>query len=101
MAFEYMKYKQGISYIGVDNNVYWRKIHNFIKENFKGGGVKFKRNIDVLTYFEKNELHKCNVIIIQYLISFFFETIGEDGIRKWFSCLAEKLLRINRIIHLY
>ena len=81
MAFEYMKYKQGISYIGVDNNVYWRKIHNFIKENFKGGGVKFKRNIDVLTYFEKNELHKCNVIIIQYLISFFFETIGEDGIR--------------------
>lgn len=53
MAFEYMKYKQGISYIGVDNNVYWRKIHNFIKENFKGGGVKFKRNIDVLTYFEK------------------------------------------------
>ena len=65
-------YKQGISYIGVDNNVYWRKIHNFIKENFKGGGVKFKRNIDVLTYFEKYELHKCNVIIIQYLISFDF-----------------------------
>ena len=93
MAFEYMKYKQGISYIGVDNNVYWRKIHNFIKENFKGGGVKFKRNIDVLTYFEKNELHKCNVIIIQYLISFFFETIGEDGIRKWFSCLAEKIVK--------
>ena len=53
MAFEYMKYKQGISYIGVDKNVYWRKIHNFIKDNFQGGGVKFKRNIDVLTYFEK------------------------------------------------
>lgn len=29
----------------------------------------------------------------QYLISFFFETIGEDGIRKWFSCLAEKIVK--------
>ena len=35
MAFEYMKYKQGISYIGVDKNVYGRKIHNFIKENLR------------------------------------------------------------------
>lgn len=93
MAFEYMEYEQNISYLGVDKNVYWEKIHDFIKENFDGGRTRFKRDINVLTYFEGNELHECNVIIIQYLISFFYDTIGRNGLRKWFSHLAENIVR--------
>lgn len=90
MAFEYMNYEQSISYIGVDKNEYWSKIHNYIKDNFKNGIAQFRNKIDVLTYFE---LHNCNVIILQYLISFFFDTIGTAGVRKWFSQLAENIVR--------
>lgn len=71
MAFEYMQYRQKISYCGLDKNIFWKKIHNFIEDNFEGGSVKFYQNIDVLTYFENHDLNRCNVIVIQYLISFF------------------------------
>ncbi len=93
MAFEYMAYEQKISYIGIDKNKYWEKIHNYIQKNFSSGRTQFKQKIDVLSYFEQNELKKCNVIVIQYLISFFYDTIGKRGIRKWFSQLAENIIR--------
>ena len=93
MAFEYMEYEQKVSYIGVDKNRYWKKIHNFIEKSFSNGRAQFRQEIDVLSYFDQNELKKCNVIIIQYLISFFYDTIGKSGIRKWFSQLAENIIR--------
>lgn len=93
MAFEYMNYEQPISYVGVDKNEYWSKIHNFIKKNYVDGIAKFNREINVLTYFDENVIKECNVIIIQYLISFFFDTVGYDGLRRWFSQLAKKIVR--------
>ena len=93
MAFEYMDYEQPISYIGVDKNEYWGKIHNYIENNFRKGRAQLRNNIDVLTYFESHELHKCNVIVLQYVISFFYDIVGRSGMRKWFSQLAENIVR--------
>lgn len=93
MAFEHMDYEQPISYYGVDKSLYWKKVHDYIEQNFNGGRAKFDQNINVLTYFEEKELHQCNVIIIQYLISFFYDTIGQRGLRRWFSYLAENIVR--------
>lgn len=92
MAFEYMGYQQKISYYGVDKNRYWKKIHDFIEENFDGGRTKFAQDINVLTYFDENKIKRCNVIVIQYLISFFFDSVGSAGLRSWFSQLAESIV---------
>lgn len=93
MAFEYMGYQQKISYYGVDKNRHWGKIHDFIQVSFHGGRTKFDRDINVLTYFYENEIKKCNVIIIQYLISFFFDSVGPAGLRNWFSQLAGSIVK--------
>lgn len=93
MAFEYMDYEQQISYYGVDKNPYWEKIHDYIEVNFNGGRTRFDRDINVLKYFEENEIRGCNVIVIQYLISFFYDAVGQNGLRRWFSYLAENIVR--------
>lgn len=66
MTFEYMGYKQKISYCGLDKNMCLEKIHIFIQDNYWGGKARFYRDIDVLTYFENYALEKCNVLIVQY-----------------------------------
>ena len=93
MAFQYMNYPQNISYVGFDKNVYWEKIHNYIVDNFNDGRVQLVRNIDVLQYFDDNELFDCNVIVIQYLISFFYSHVGKNGIRRWFSKLTDNIVK--------
>lgn len=93
MAFEYMGYKQKILYWGLDKNIYLEKIHNFIENRYRNGEARFYRNIDVLAYFENHTLENCNVLVIQYLISFFYNDIGVIGLRKWFEQLANSIVK--------
>lgn len=93
MAFEYMEYEQEIFYCGLDINTYWRKIHNFIKSEYEEGEVRFFRDINVLTFFQNHTLENYNVIVIQYLISFFYDMIGAGGLKKWFRQLAYNIVK--------
>lgn len=93
MAFQYMNYHQRLSYIGLDKNIYWEDIHNYIIDNFNEGKVSFKRDIDVLQCFDNLEIKKCNVITIQYLISFFYKNEGEEGLRRWFEKLVNAIVK--------
>lgn len=95
MAFDYMDFHQNISYIGFDNNPYWEKVHNEIEAHFSAGSVQFFRNIDVLTFFDNNEniVSNCNVLSIEYLISFFYNTVKEDGVMHWFSQLVNHIIK--------
>lgn len=93
MAFQYMNYPQYISYIGLDRNVYWEDIHNFIINDFDDGRVQFMRNIDVLHHFEDHAIEGCNVILIQYLTSFFYSNVEYVGLRNWFARLAQSIVR--------
>lgn len=64
-----------------------------IKMNFTEGTADFYRDIDVLTYFENHIYEKCNVLIIQYLISFFYDKVGKKGLRSWFEQLADRVVK--------
>ena len=92
MSFEYLGYGEDVEYCGFDKNNYWEKVHNFIEDNFTEGTAEFYRDIDVLTYFDNNIYAECNVLIIQYLISFFYGKIGEKGLRKWFEQLVDNVV---------
>lgn len=93
MAFDYMNYSQGIKYRGIDNNSYWEKIHNKIKTYSFDKDIEFYRDIDVLAYFKHATIENCNIIIIEYLISFFYEQIGESGVKEWFKQLAKQIVK--------
>ena len=68
MAFEYMNYSKRIWYNGMDNNKYWRKIHEYIGDVFVDGVAEFHRGIDVVTYFQKHNLGDYNILSISYFI---------------------------------
>lgn len=92
MAFDYLNPGQIINYRGIDINTHWAKIHDFISENFDKGSVKFFRDVDVLVFFNDNTIERCNVICIEYLISFFYSRVGIRGVRRWFRQLAEQIV---------
>ena len=92
MAFDYFKYPQKVSYMGFDNNPYWDKVHHEIEKIYAGGSVRFFRNIDVLDFFAENPVQKCNVLSIEYLVSFFYKTIGDGGMEQWFQQLVEQVI---------
>ena len=93
MAFEYMNYRKEIFYCGIDKNIYWRKIHNKILEVSTMRDINFSRNIDVLDYFNTSCLDGYNVLIIEYLISFFYTQIGAQGVKKWFDKLVNNVIK--------
>ncbi len=92
MAFDYLSYSQPISYMGFDINPYWEKIHNEIEDRCTCGNVKFRRGIDVLDYFKKHPIPKANILSIEYLISFFYNTLGESGMESWFRELVKQVI---------
>ncbi len=93
MAFDCMEFHQEISYIGFDRNPHWEKVHNEIEKRFSSGKVQFFRNIDVLKFFEENNVPECNILSIEYLISSFYKTVGESGVSQWFEQLVSRIIK--------
>lgn len=94
MAFDCLPMSKPISYIGFDKNPFWEKIHDEIKDRCTCGKVQFFRDVDVLEYFEDEKVPQCNILSIEYLISFFYRTVGEHGMKQWFHQLVNNI--INR-----
>lgn len=92
MAFDCLQLDKPISYIGLDINPFWEKIHNEIEDRCTCGEVEFFREIDVLEYFENAEVPRYNILSIEYLISFFYRTIGERGMKQWFQQLVNNII---------
>lgn len=92
MAFESMNFSQPISYVGIDKNPCWEKIHKEIEHHSTAGKVQFFRDVDVLNNYEKYAFHGTNVLIIEYLISFFYSKAGENGVKKWFDELVRNVI---------
>lgn len=92
MAFDYLELGKEINYRGIDINSSWEKIHSFIEGKFDTGKVRFFRGFDVLNFFTTNTLERCNVICIEYLVSFIYGRVGKSGIRNWFRQLAEQIV---------
>lgn len=92
MAFDYLGVKQPIQYIGFEINECWGKIHDFISNLYDDGTVKFYRGVDVLDFFDTHSIPRCNVICIEYLISFFYNQLGDDRLRAWFQKLVKQIV---------
>ena len=95
MAFDYIGYSQKIQYVGIDNNPYWLKVHQEIQNQFPKGNVTFWNDVDVLSYFKEKRIPECNILIIEYLISFFYKEIRSFGVRKWFKELANNIVSLK------
>lgn len=68
------------------------KIHNCIEEKSNAESVEFYRGYDVLDFFDRETIEKCNVIVVEYLISFFYSIIGQVGLVEWFDKLAQQVV---------
>lgn len=92
MAFDCLSFSQPISYMGFDKNPYWEKVHNEIQDRCTCGKVQFFRDVDVLDFFENQDVPQTNILSIEYLISFFFNTLGEKGMESWFRQLVDQII---------
>ena len=98
MAFDYLRTTHAIqtnkpiSFIGLDKNTYLKKIHNYIISSYNDVKVNYACNLDVLKYFQTHSIRGTNVLIIQYLISCFYSILGKDGLRQWFSKIANNII---------
>ncbi len=98
MAFEQYvletnPYKQ-IYYFGIDINSLWKPIHNKIK-NYSSdsiSGVKFVYD-DAISYLNAHTIPKANVIILQYVISHFYNTGQIDQIENFFVNLVNNVVK--------
>lgn len=92
MAFEYFNLPKIIKYKGFDINESWKKIHNCIEGESNAESVEFYRGCNVLDFFDNKTIEECNIIVIEYLISFFYSTIGHQGLEEWFEKLAHQVV---------
>ena len=95
MAFDEVCSEKINKYYGIDINEYWDTIHEQIK-CVSGYKVKFSTNVDVLSYLRTNNIMNYNVIIIEYLVSFFYKEIGEMGISQFFDDIIESIVSNKR-----
>ena len=99
MAFEkYCNEKetnQSIAYVGFDKNKLWRPIHEKIKEyaEYKDNmRVKFKDE-EIFDYLGRKSVSRVNVLIMQYVISHFYNTEQIGQIEKFFDELVYSIVK--------
>lgn len=99
MAFEkYCEEKetpQTIAYVGFDKNELWRPIHQEIEEYVKNKDnmrVKF-RDEEIFDYLDRKSVSRVNVLILQYVISHFYNTEQIGQIETFFEELIDKIVR--------
>jgi len=97
MAFE--KYKimkqleTPLQYIGYDVISLWEPIQNKIKEYCSANdiGVIFVEN-DAIEYFKKTSVSNSNILILQYIISYFYNNGQISEINNFFDILIKSII---------
>jgi hypothetical protein len=102
MAFESYLAEQNsgkrIQYWGIDVNNLWRPVHNRI-ESYRSLNITsapmFKYE-DAMEYFSHNNLKDANVLILQYVISHFYNNNSISEIGTFFSNLVDRIVVYKR-----
>lgn len=84
-----------ISYAGYDINELWRPIHEQIEkyaDNKIGLHVKYKYE-EVFQYLENTNISQANVLILQYVISHFYNTGQIHQIDEFFDKIIERVIK--------
>lgn len=101
MALEFYrkKYKLDVPiiYWGFDKNNLWEKTHNEIIEYGKKNDIEaiFEYE-DVVKYFNEYYIEGINIIILQYVISYFYNTNQIDAIDNFFEDLIDVIKMKNK-----
>ena len=100
MAFEKYCHEKGgyksVRYYGIDVNEKWSSIHGIIKD-YKTStlrSAKFKY-MDAVTE-DYHEIERANVIVLQYIISHFYNTGQISEINEFFDKLVEKIIKYGQ-----
>lgn len=95
MAFEKYchqnSYDKSVSYIGIDVNEKWKPIHEVIK-SYKTGTLRKTQFIYMDAVTEDCNIEKVNVIVLQYVISHFYNTGQIGKIDDFFKKLVENFI---------
>ena len=92
----YNKNNKRINYEGIDNNPRWVPIHNKIKEYINDNKLPYEFNISEGDITEKiNISFKPNIIILNYVISWFYEGEKIKEIEKLYKNVAD-IIDINQ-----
>lgn len=85
-----------ISYIGFDINDLWKSIHDKIKDYHCSEikKIQFKYE-DAIEFFDARTVKKANVIVLQYVISHFYNTEQTHQIKKFFSNLIKNVVKLK------
>lgn len=82
-----------ICYYGVDVNDLWQNIHDRIKmyssDAIAKTGFKYE---DAVEYFDTKHIKRTNVIVLQYVISHFYNTGQIEEIQNFFSNLVKNVI---------
>ncbi len=101
MAFEQYAHETALSkdicYFGVDVNPCWKNIHERIIEYNSDiiNHVEFEYT-DAIKYFNKNSLIDINVIVLQYVISHFYNTGQINVVQQFFSDLIKNVVETRK-----
>lgn len=97
MAFEsYIKdcgQEKSISYLGIDVNELWAPIHEKTK-TYKNDIItktRFKY-VDAIEFFNDNIVPSTNVLVLQYIISHFYNTNQIDKIDRFYNDLIKNIV---------
>lgn len=82
-----------ISYYGVDINERWRPIHEII-ESYPSEIVKKTTfdYFDAVKEFDDRIIRNANVLVLQYVISHFYNTNQISEIEDFFSCIVNNII---------
>lgn len=82
-----------ISYYGVDINKRWESIHEIIK-NYHSKIIKETTfdYFDAVKEFDDRRIRDANVLVLQYVISHFYNTNQISKIKDFFSCIVNNII---------
>ena len=85
-----------ISYLGFDINDLWEPIHDKIKDYHCSEIIKTRfKYEDVINFFDEGTVSKANVIVLQYVISHFYNTEQTNQIKSFFANLIENVVKLK------
>lgn len=98
MGFEYFAHQNNmsapVSYIGIDVNENWKDVHTAIKAYANANNIRFNIPFyeDVFSAFRERDIHKTNIIIISYLISYLYNSGQIQQIDELVEMVADRIV---------
>lgn len=83
-----------VNYLGIDINQRWKDKHNFIKDYFSSTSYTTKYiYTDVIEFFKNHNAIDKNILILQYLISHFYNTGKLTAVNEFYKNLVQNVIQ--------